>query len=109
MGHNFDCSHDQDTSCGIDAGLMGYGSGEGFSSCSIDSVQAYFDEKSGLSCLGDGVRSFTSNFGSLSDDTSPTSDPTTPNPTPNPTPTTTPDPTGLFVCSLACFVCVITS
>ena len=52
--------HDQDTGgvCNKDSGLMGYGkTNSGFSTCSVKALQAYFAERTGLSCLG------SSNFG----------------------------------------------
>jgi len=61
MGHNFGASHDgEGNSCGSGEGLMG-GASDGFSYCSLVSIQKYFSSNNGLTCLGDGVGSFSSN------------------------------------------------
>ena len=89
--------------CGINDGLMGYGSAyHGFSGCSITSIKTYFTDSNnnGLTCLGDGVRSMTSNYGNVDNSNTltpePTPKPTTKPPTESnvtPTPKPTPKPT----------------
>ena len=86
LGHNFNCEHDQDTSCGNEGGIMGYGNNKDeFSICSVYFVQELFSSKD-VSCLQDGVRSFVDdpNESGGGNNPSPTSRPT-PNPTPRPT------------------------
>lgn len=58
LGHTFNCLHDQDTTCGNDGGIMGYGNNQDeFSICSIYFVQDMFEIKD-VSCLQDGIRDF---------------------------------------------------
>ena len=107
-GHNFGMEHDGQGSstCGANDGLMGYGNGQGFSSCSITALRQYFAGNGGLTCLGSGYYNgkFSSNY---NDDVNPaptqrpTARPTTRSPTRRPTarPTTsnsnpTPRPTA---------------
>jgi len=114
LGHNFGMEHDGQGSstCGANDGLMGYGDGEGFSSCSITALRQYFAGNGGLTCLGRGYYNgkFTSNHNddvnpaptqrpTIRPTTRPTARPTTntnPNPTPRPTarPTTRSPTTG---------------
>ena len=58
-GHNFDASHDDSSNgcTGSSAGVMSSpSSSSSFSSCTITSVQNFFVDESGLTCLGSGNR-----------------------------------------------------
>jgi len=106
LGHNFDMVHDQDTGgvCNKDSGLMGYGkTNSGFSTCSVKALQAYFAERTGLSCLGSsnfgwdinslpGTGDVRSNYGDNNNGQTPASQ-VTPAPTAKPTNRPTPAPT----------------
>eukprot|EP00485_Elphidium_margaritaceum_P010452 CAMPEP_0202704198 /NCGR_PEP_ID=MMETSP1385-20130828/16918_1 /ASSEMBLY_ACC=CAM_ASM_000861 /TAXON_ID=933848 /ORGANISM="Elphidium margaritaceum" /LENGTH=978 /DNA_ID=CAMNT_0049362169 /DNA_START=43 /DNA_END=2979 /DNA_ORIENTATION=- len=65
LGHNFGMEHDAQgqNACGDNDGIMGYGSGQGWSSCSVGYITSYFASAQGLTCLGSGVRSFSSSYG----------------------------------------------
>merc|ERR1719361_870468 len=73
---------------------MGYGSGEGFSACSVQSFNEYFGESEGLTCLSDPANDFSSNYeDDAGGDIAPTPPPA-PSPTPPPVPNPTPRPTA---------------
>eukprot|EP01084_Bolivina_argentea_P104443 187014_1 len=96
LGHNFNMEHDGQSgagsSCAANAGLMGYSDGTGFSRCSIASIQEYFSQANGLTCLGNGwPRDFISNHDD-GQSAAPTKRPTT-YPTRRPTERPTNNPT----------------
>ena len=93
MGHNFGMNHDgSGNDCHTNDGLMGYGTGQGFSECSIEELNTYFANNDGLTCLGTGwyEGDFTSNYGSG----------TAPQPTPVASPT--PPPTSVTTTTWQC-------
>ena len=63
LGQNLNMQNDENTACSDNPGLMGSSAvpGDVFTTCSIEAVQKFFNDSNGLVCLGDGVRSFTSN------------------------------------------------
>merc|ERR550539_326949 len=72
---------------------MGYGSGEGFSACSVQSFNEYFGESEGLTCLSDPANDFSSNYDDDGGGEVAPTPPPAPSPTPPPVPNPTPRPT----------------